>query len=186
MVISYTWAGNLVYTLTGSPRPVATAAPAQRAGATPASAPASAQRHVEASPLAPLVSRAEQQVPTWRTMIVRLPPRPAGQVSISISDRNHWNSFARSTLIVDGATGATIRWEPYAAASLGQKTRGWMRFAHTGELGGLTGELVAGAASAGGTFLVWTGIALSLRRLAGWLGRRRAPARTETPEARVA
>jgi len=179
MVISYTWAGNLVYTLTGSPRPAAAA----RAGA-PGDAGAQVRR--AAAPLAALVARAEQQVPTWRTMIVRLSPRPGGPVSISISDRSYWNSFARSTLTLDGASGDTVRWEPYAAASRGQKLRGWMRFAHTGELGGSTGEFVAGAASAGGTFLVWTGIALSLRRLAAWLGRRRAGARTETPEARVA
>jgi hypothetical protein len=51
-----------------------------------------------------------------------------------------------------------------------------MRFAHTGELGGIPGEAVAGLASAGGGFLVWTGIALSLRRLAAWRGRRRRAA----------
>ena len=61
-----------------------------------------------------------------------------------------------------------------------------MRFAHTGELGGLTGEAVAGLASAGGAFLVYTGVALALRRLAAWR-RRRAPVREmETPDARVA
>ena len=41
-----------------------------------------------------------------------------------------------------------IRWEPYADNSRGQKVRGWMRFAHTGELGGLVGEALAGLASA--------------------------------------
>jgi uncharacterized iron-regulated membrane protein len=197
MVISYTWAGNLVYTLTGSPRPAAAARGGAAGGGDVGRAGARAERAGETggrgdvaparagAPLAAMVARAEQQVPTWRTMIVRLPPRPAGPVSVSISDRNYWNSFARSTLTLDGATGDTVRWEPYAATSRGQKMRGWMRFAHTGELGGLTGELVAGAASVGGTFLVWTGIALSLRRLAAWLGRRRT-ASAETPEARVA
>jgi uncharacterized iron-regulated membrane protein len=119
-------------------------------------------------------------------MIVRLPPRPAGPVSLSISDRSHWNSFARSTLTLDGASAATLRWEPYAGTSRGQKLRGWMRFAHTGELGGLTGEFIAGTASLGGTFLVWTGLALSVRRLAAWLVRRRPAHDSETSEARVA
>ena len=53
-----------------------------------------------------------------------------------MSDRDYWNSYARSTLTLDGRTGADVRWEPYTATSLGQKVRGWLRFAHTGELGG--------------------------------------------------
>ena len=94
-------------------------------------------------------------MPTWRTMIIRLPPRPGGPVAFSMSDREYWNSFARSTLTLDGRTGADVRWEPYTATSRGQKVRGWMRFAHTGELGGLAGEGVAGAASlaAGSSFI---------------------------------
>lgn len=187
MVISYTWASNLVYTLTGSPRPVAAA----RGGAGAAAEGERSGGRGEAAatrtaPIAALVARAEQQVPTWRTMIVRLSPRPGGPVSLSISDRNHWNSFARSTLTLDGATAATLRWEPYGGMSRGQKLRGWMRFAHTGELGGLTGELTAGTASVGGTFLVWTGLALSVRRLAVWLVRRRPARDNETSEVRMA
>ncbi len=104
-----------------------------------------------------------------------------------MSDRDHWNGYARSTLTLDGRTGADVRWEPYAAASRGQKVRGWLRFAHTGELGGLPGEALAGAASAGGAFLVYTGVALALRRLAAWRARRRAASTApETQNARVA
>ena len=119
-------------------------------------------------------------------MIVRLPPRPGGPVAFSMSDNAYWNSFARSTLTLDGSTGNPIRWEGYSEASRGQKLRGWMRFAHTGELGGLTGEFIAGTASAGGAFLVWTGIALAFRRLIAWLARRRSATRPETAAARVA
>jgi uncharacterized iron-regulated membrane protein len=235
MVISYTWASNLVYTMTGSPRP----APAAGRGGGPGAEGAGgrggrggesadrggrgservgragrneaqngersaavraprAEGEGDAGPaptLASLVARAERQVPTWRTMIVRLPPRPGGPVAFSMSDREHWNSFARSTLTLDGRTGADVRWEPYAGTSAGQKLRGWMRFAHPGELGGLTGEAVAGLASAGGGFLVWTGVALALRRLSAWRVRRRAVAERlageteddlETDDARVA
>ena len=165
MVISYTWASNLVYTLTGSPRPPATGGAAGGRGGAAAQAGAP-HRDVKPAPsLESIVDQAETRVPTWRTMILRLPPRPGGPVSASISDREYWNSFARSTLTVDGTSGAT-RWEPYARTTLGQKVRGWMRFAHTGELGGLPGEAVAGLASLGGAFLMWTGLALALRRLA--------------------
>jgi uncharacterized iron-regulated membrane protein len=100
-----------------------------------------------------------------------------------MSDRNHWNSFARSTLTLDASTGADVRWEPYDQGSRGQKLRGWLRFAHTGELGGRAGEAVAGLASAGGAFLVYTGISLALRRLAAWRARRRASLPTEASHA---
>jgi uncharacterized iron-regulated membrane protein len=185
MVISYTWASNLVYTLTGSPRP---AVEAGRGGGRGANRDARSESDAPrtAVPIATLVARAGRQVPSWRTMIIRLPPRPGGPVAFSMSDREHWNSFARSTLTLDGATGADIRWEPYADTSAGQKLRGWMRFAHTGELGGLAGEAVAGLASLGGTFLVYTGVALALRRLAAWRRRRAAARDVETADARVA
>jgi uncharacterized iron-regulated membrane protein len=211
MVISYPWASNLVYTLTGSPRPVAAAgrgggpgrggeAAGERVGrggrgggegrgARPAGenaerrttpdAPSSIQAAQDATPavsLASMLVSAEQRVPEWRTMIIRLPPRQGGPVAFSMSDRNYWNSFARSTLTLDGSTGAQVRWEPYADTSRGQKVRGWMRFAHTGELGGIPGEAIAGLACAGGALLVYTGIALALRRLAAWRSRSRGRA----------
>ena len=182
MVISYPWASNLVYTLTGSPRP----APAAGRGGGGGGRGGEAREKAPQAPapqvrLASMFTTAEQRVPQWRTMIIRLPPRPGGPVAFSMSDRTYWNSFARSTLTLDGATGATVRWEPYADSSRGQKVRGWMRFAHTGELGGLPGEAVAGLASAGGALLVWTGVALALRRFAAWRARGRARATVAPP-----
>jgi uncharacterized iron-regulated membrane protein len=181
MVISYPWASNLVYTLTGSPVP-----PGGRGGG---SNPAPAERgstreSATVLTLEQAVQRARAQVPTWRTIVLRLPARDGGAISFTISDRQHWNAFARSTLTIDPGAPDRARWEPYAATSLGQKVRGWMRFAHTGELGGRTGELVAGLASAGGAVLVYTGLALAWRRLLAWRGRRlaRRPAAASAEE----
>jgi uncharacterized iron-regulated membrane protein len=185
MVISYTWASNLIYTITGSPRPVASGGVARPAGAGTGEPRGRTGRPAltgAAPNLESAVVRAQQHIPTWRTLIVRLPARGTGPITISISDRNHWNRFARSTLTID----ETLRWEPYAQASAGQKLRGWMRFAHTGELGGLAGEAVAGLASAGGAFLAWTGVSLALRRAAAWRARRRVLPARETPDVRVA
>lgn len=47
------------------------------------------------------------------------------------------------------------------------EARGWIRFGHTGELGRLPAQLLAGVACLGGVMLVWTGLALALRRLLG-------------------
>jgi uncharacterized iron-regulated membrane protein len=171
MVISYPWASNLVYRLTGSPVPAGA-----RGGGSPAAASVRAPSAADppALTLEGALQRARAQVPTWRTIVLRLPARDGGAISFTISDREHWNAFARSTLTIDPGAPDRARWEPYAATSLGQKVRGWMRFAHTGELGGRAGELVAGLASAGGAVLVYTGLALAWRRLLAWRGRRLA------------
>lgn len=79
----------------------------------------------------------------------------------------HWNSFARSRLTLNAVTGEVIRWEPYSSQSRGQQWRGWVRFGHTGELGGI-GQSLAGIACLGGVVLVWTGLALAYPRLVGW------------------
>ncbi len=53
-----------------------------------------------------------------------------------------------------------------------------MRFAHTGEVLGIPGQTIAGLVTFGGAVLVWTGIALALRRFRAWLRRRRRPCRS--------
>ena len=97
-------------------------------------------------------------------LVGRTPPQ-AGAGGARSATRS-WNQFARSQLTVDAATGRVVKWEPYDESSRGQKLRGWFRFAHTGELAGLPGQLAAGVASA--ALLVWTGLSLALRRLVGW------------------
>ncbi len=191
MVMSYAWANDLVYMLTGSPKPARPStelrmAPSSELRTRPSAVATAAAATELGAPLESLFVQAVRHVPTWRTMVVRLPARLGGPVAFSISDRTSWNRFARSTLTLDGATSAAIRWEPYAESSVGQKLRGWIRFAHTGELGGLAGEAIAGVASAGGAFLVWTGLSLALRRWFAWRARRRTATSAETPTARVA
>jgi uncharacterized iron-regulated membrane protein len=109
---------------------------------------------------------------------MRLPSRQAGPVAFTITDGANWNAFARSTLTLDSMSGDTIQWQPYEGGNLGQKVRGWLRFAHTGELGGLTGQIAAGLGCLGGVFLVCTGLSLAFRRLWNWsLWPRLAPSR---------
>jgi hypothetical protein len=46
--------------------------------------------------------------------------------------------------------------------------RSILRFAHTGEVLGITGQTIAGLVSLGSVILAWTGIALALRRFLTW------------------
>lgn len=65
-------------------------------------------------------------------------------------------------------SGEIESWQPFAEQSAGRRARSWMRFLHTGEALGVVGQTIAGIVSLGGAFLVYTGIALSLRRFAAW------------------
>jgi uncharacterized iron-regulated membrane protein len=122
-------------------------------------------------------ARAEQQVPTWEQLSFRLPARDDGPVQFTLMDGAQWNNFARSQLTLNGATAEVVQWQPYEGQTLGQKARGWLRFAHTGELGGLTGQIIAGIGCLGGVFLVYTGFALAFRRLVHWSLWHRTPKR---------
>jgi uncharacterized iron-regulated membrane protein len=173
-VMSYPWANELLYTLTGSeppPRVQGPAGQAQRAGRSSGGA----GEKIPAKPIASfeaLLTTAKNQVPGWTMLMMRLPPRPAGPVAVSIMEPNAPHPFARSQLTLNRATAEVVKWEPYAENSAGRKLRTWFRGLHTGEAFGLFGQTIAGLASLGGCFLVWTGLAMAWRRFRSW---RRAP-----------
>ncbi|HME93042.1 MAG TPA: PepSY-associated TM helix domain-containing protein [Methylomirabilota bacterium] len=167
LVMSYEWANNLLFTLTGTeaPPPADRPAPPAREGQG-ANRPASrrAEARVPAG-LDALWQRAERQVPGWVAISLRMPPRPDGPLTFVIQDPLGWHPAPRSQLVLDASTGDIVKWEPFADQNLGRRLRAWVRPLHTGEAGGITGQAMAGVASAGATVLVWTGLSLAWRRL---------------------
>jgi uncharacterized iron-regulated membrane protein/flavodoxin len=162
-VMSYPWANDLLYTLTGSEPPRAQApgptAPAQQRGSR-----GEASEHKPLASFDAFFTRAEQQAPGWVMTMMRLPPRDDGPVTLLIQEPSAPHMFARSQLTLNRTSAEIVKWEPYAAASLGRKLRLWVRGLHTGEALGFLGQTVAGLASLGGCFLVWTGLAMAWRR----------------------
>jgi len=162
--ISYAWASNLVYRLAGDRPPTAAAPPA---AATP--------EPVSASGLNAAWSRAQAQVPAWRTMTVRL-SADSRPLTLTVDQGYGGQPQKRETLTIDRATVDIAKAETFADLSPGRRARSWLRFAHTGEFYGLAGQTLAGIVSAGGVVLVYTGFALAFRRFTAWIRRRRAPA----------
>ena len=83
------------------------------------------------------------------------------------------------------ATGAVTKWEPFSSNTRGRQLRSILRFTHTGEVAGIPGQTIAGIVSLGGAVLVFTGLALALRRLYAWFAKRasrRATGRNGTGE----
>ena len=118
------------------------------------------------SGLEPLIARAAAQMPGWESIAVRPPAASDGPVTLAIDRGNGTRPDKRATLVLD-RSGNVVRWQPYTSQNAGQKARGWLRFIHTGEAGGLVGQTIAGLASAGAVVLVYTGLALACRRFLG-------------------
>ena len=167
MPISFPWANALVYRLVGEqpPPPRGNAAPSSPRTKTPGPA--------EITGLNDAWSLATGRVDDWRTITVRVPASPTAPFAFTIDRGYAGQPQHRGTFTVE-RNGTDTRWESFQAQSAGRRLRSITRFLHTGEVLGLAGQTVAGLASLGGVFLVWTGIALAIRR---WLAARRRKTR---------
>ena len=174
-VISYQWASNLLYTLTGNEAP-------QQGG--PGGGQQGEQAYAWPTNLDAAWMTAENQAPGWKSVSLRLPLAKDSAV-FTIDEGIYWNIFGRSPLTVDAKTASVAKWEPYGEQNAGRQLRSWFRFTHTGETGGLPGQIIGFIACIGGAFLVWTGFSLVLRRFRNWLVRRSYATRSETAESEV-
>jgi uncharacterized iron-regulated membrane protein len=184
--ISFRWASDAVYHAVGEQPPPARAAGAGREGGP---ARAEERRGDGAQPagtqlggLNGMWARAERQVPGWRTINLRLPQSNGAPLAFTIDRGDGGQPQLRSTLTLDRASGRVVSYEDFSTLSTGRRIRNVMRFAHTGEVLGIPGQTIAGLVSLGGVVLVWTGIALALRRLLAWRRRRRRQARVGETE----
>lgn len=169
VVISYTWAGNLVYRLVGE------APPAPRVSQPSAAPKSEPNKPAGADALAGLDagwSQAERQLGNWQSVSLQLPTTVTAPLIFNIDAGNGGQPQARGQLTIDRAKGDVARWEPFSSYSRGRRLRTILRFSHTGEIAGIPGQTLAGLVSLGGAFLVWTGLALAYRRLRGWWARR--------------
>lgn len=175
VVMSYTWAGNLVYRLAGESPPAPRAAPPQPAGSAAQQRDATKTRDVATSlaGVDALVLRAEQQVSGWKSITLQLISSADSPVTFSIDQGSGGQPQKRAQLTLDRKSGDVIRWEPFSGLTRGRQLRSFFRFAHTGEVGGLFGQSIAGLASTGASVLVFSGLSLAWRRLRGWRTRRR-------------
>jgi len=159
VLISYPWATNLLYRAAGSE------APPQRSGP----AAGNRQEHPVQPPetLDRLFARAAEEVPGWKSISVRFASSPTAPVPFVIERGSRGRPDLRTSLSLDPQTAAVVKAEPFSSYTLGRQLRTWGRWIHTGEAGGIPGQMIAAVVSAGAAVLVWTGFALSWRRFFG-------------------
>lgn len=189
--ISYRWPGLYLDRVLGSESERAAAVVALAATPTEtaprAARPAqesTARTEADVEPPQPAVAPVQQylaavtaQSPAWQSVTITLPSPGDSVVSVAAAEGNTYRPDLRTTLLLDAETAAVSEVRDYAALSTSRKIRAWVRFGHTGEVFGVVGQTIATVATLAGVFLVLTGIALSVRRLAAWFSRtyRRAP-----------
>ena len=202
VVMSYPWANNLVYRLVGETPPAPRGSPGQAPGSVgppprsgagepggrgreSASGEALRERREPSSRdggppvelsrdgIDRLWVRAEEQTAGWQSITLRLPSSADAPVTFTIDQGNGGQPQKRAQLTLDRKSGDVVLWEPFSSQTTGRQLRSFLRFAHTGEVGGFIGQTIAGVASGCATVLVWTGLALALRRFAAWVVRKR-------------
>jgi uncharacterized iron-regulated membrane protein len=166
VVISYTWASNLVYRVVGEQPP------APRASQPPPSGNNDKAQVDLANNLNSAWVRAEQQVSDWRSITMQLPTSDSAPLTFNIDSGTGGQPQKRAQLVLNRTSGEVVRWEPFSSYTRGRQLRSILRFAHTGEVAGILGQTIAGLVSVGGAFLVYTGLALAIRRLLAWIAKR--------------
>lgn len=152
--VSFPWANALIYRLVGEAPP----APPERAAG-----PQRPRPEPSFAGLDEAWRLAEAQVDGWNAITLRAPASPDAPLVFTIDRGTGGQPQERGTLTVTRASG-DASWEPFQALSTGRRVRSIARFLHTGEVLGIAGQTVAGIASLGGVFLVWTGLSLAFRR----------------------
>ncbi len=176
VVMSYPWANNLVYRVTGNTPPppnsqqqaAAKSQPNGQRNRNRDGSSAAVDKTEAASPwrgLDALSHQAEERVPAWRTITARLGAPSDANINFSIDSGNGGRPDRRAQLTLNRKSAAEVRWEPFSSYNSGRQLRAWIRFTHTGEAGGIAGQSIAALATLGGALLVWTGLSLAIRRL---------------------
>ena len=179
VVMSYPWANALVYRAVGEQPPAAQPRPVAR-GSTEGGRRPSPPGVTSALSMDSALAIAASQMPAWRSISIQLPSPSAKTLTASLDAGSGGQPQLRGSLVIDRATANISRWEAFSTQTAGRRLRSILRFAHTGEVLGFTGQTIAGLVSLGSVILAWTGIALALRRLVTW--RRRAGRRVEVPQ----
>ena len=146
-VISYPWATQLVYQVFGSTPPERQQSRGEREAV--ATDPAALDRLWSVA-----AAETNRVAPSWQSIGVRLPLPQDGEISVAVDEGTGARPDKRSQLMLDAASLRVIEHKTYVQQSAGQQARSWLRWIHTGEAGGLFGQLVAMLASAAAVMLV--------------------------------
>ena len=170
LLMSYSWARNLLFVAVGAPNPPVQQSPSpnSKAAALKPAAPPTAAPVVAIQPdgLDQLIATAEEKTPGWHAISFVLPKSRDAPVNffVSSTDNPDGRPDLTAQLMLDRNTAAVLAWKPYEKKNRGEKLQSWVVGVHTGAVGGLVGRTVAVVSACGAIMLAWTGLSLAWRR----------------------
>jgi uncharacterized iron-regulated membrane protein len=179
VIMSYPWASNLLFRMTGSQPPsrgFRGEARGHRAPSHDGSLPSTVQfRSLEEIGLI-----AKQQTSAWNSITLDVPDPEDRTMAVSIDTSPGGQPDKASQLVIQRQSGRIESVKRFSDNNLGSKLRVWARFTHTGEEFGIFGEAIAALACCGAIMLVYTGLAMALRRAIRTISSRKSGAATAT------
>jgi uncharacterized iron-regulated membrane protein len=172
VVISYPWASRLVFRMAGSQMSMPAGPPGRGGpqggplsrGAMPGGRSDRERPPLQLDGIDGIVNDVQQKSEEWKSIGFQLPTAADKTIAFTVEKGSGGQPQLRSTVTVEKASGKIIKSEGFDTMDPGLRARLWMRFVHTGEYYGISGQTIAGIASAAGIILVWTGFALTYRR----------------------
>ena len=110
--------------------------------------------------------------PNWATISINIADSPNELVRATVDTGNGGQPQKRIQYLLNRNTGSILKTINFADGSLGERLRAFVRFGHTGEYYGWPGQMIAALSSIAACVLVYTGLALAIRRFAAKLKRR--------------
>ncbi|MFK8049449.1 MAG: PepSY-associated TM helix domain-containing protein [Halioglobus sp.] len=161
VVFSYSWANTMVYSFYGEEAPT-------RGG--PRGTQAQKTDNVKPTfngglDLQALLVKAKTHDNNWQRITLLIPKENSSAVSFTVDTGTGGQPQKQTTITLNRKLGELVNQNSFGDRSAGQQTRVIIRFLHTGEVLGLFGQTLAGLASLGACFLVYTGLMLAYRRL---------------------
>lgn len=102
--------------------------------------------------------------PNSREVLIHIAHKPRDPVEIYIIGADAPHANARTYLYLDSHSGRVLSFTPYSKMGLGSRIYFWMLSVHTGEVGGVIGQLILFLGAAGTLVLGYTGILTWYRR----------------------
>jgi uncharacterized iron-regulated membrane protein len=167
VVMSYPWASNLLFTMTGTrppsggwrgERPPQT----NRGNHVPAGAGTSVPHQFRS--LDELAQAVKQQTRGWKSITIEVPQSNDAMLNVSIDESIGGQPERVSQVVMSRQSGHVEAIKKFSDNSAGRMLRAWARFLHTGEEFGILGESIAALACVGAIMLVWTGLSMAIRR----------------------
>lgn len=158
LIMAYPWANQLLFRTFGEQAPLKQGS----AGRSDQEKPPAA---ILTTGLDRVAEVARSEMPDWKAMSLELPVNDSKPYSVTVTDAGRGRPDRRVKLLIDRKNFQILTREGFDKLSPATRLRQSIRWTHTGEIGGLFGQLLAALTCLATMLLIWTGYALTWRRL---------------------